>query len=344
MPPKEEKKEEKAEDKEKDKEVKAEEKADAKDDKTDAKAEKLEVKAEKLEAKAEKLEAKAEPLEAKPAVKAEKAEQLEVKAEKLEAKAEKLEAKAEKLEAPKPDVLVPAAKPAEGPAATAGVSESHPPPAVEPVSAKPSPEAAKSTEPAAEPTALAEPEPAPTFLPAQPFIVFLTPADPIQNVGGTVPTGSVFAPAPRTLFSLSRAPLQVAIAKYAVGLSGRGVGVVGVERHGQHDPVSAPWVLWRVLTIACLACGGVRRAGRGGGRRAPARVEREGQRKAAQGCVIGSAHGRTFAASFSYTVSGSCNSSWLVVVPLRGASNSFFVSFLPWILYTPFSASQVSNS
>lgn len=92
-------------------------------------------------------------------------------------------------------------------------------------------------EPATEP----EPEPEP-FLPSAPFIVFLAPADVIANQGGSVPTGNTFAPAPRNLFTISRAGLQVAIAKYALGLGSRGVGIVGIERAGLNDPVRQLYV------------------------------------------------------------------------------------------------------
>ncbi|KIJ23893.1 hypothetical protein M422DRAFT_56654 [Sphaerobolus stellatus SS14] len=63
-------------------------------------------------------------------------------------------------------------------------------------------------------------------LPSVPFIVFLTPSSPIANVGGLVPSA---IPAPQTLFSISRAAVQIAVAKYAAGLAARGVGVVGLE-------------------------------------------------------------------------------------------------------------------
>ncbi|KIJ38576.1 hypothetical protein M422DRAFT_33187 [Sphaerobolus stellatus SS14] len=68
-------------------------------------------------------------------------------------------------------------------------------------------------------------EPTPSF-PSTPFVLFLTPSEPIANVGGQVYSA---VPAPQTLFSISRAAVQVAVAKYAVGLAGRGVGVVGLE-------------------------------------------------------------------------------------------------------------------
>lgn len=109
-----------------------------------------------------------------------------------------------------------------------------------------------------------EPEPQPS-LPSVPFIVFLSPGDPISNQNGAVPTGSTFPPAPRNLYSISRAGLQVAIAKYGLGLGSRGVGVVGIERAGVDDPVSckdyACCCKWPGANVVWIACNSVGRRG-----------------------------------------------------------------------------------
>ncbi|GJJ08022.1 hypothetical protein Clacol_002229 [Clathrus columnatus] len=79
------------------------------------------------------------------------------------------------------------------------------------------------------------PTPKPVYFPPTPYIIFLTPADSIVNERGIIPMGSAFIATPRTLFSLSRSSLQVAIAQYGMSL-GRQAGVVGIERGGALDP------------------------------------------------------------------------------------------------------------
>ena len=214
MPPKEEKKEEKAEAKEemaaaKDEnmEEKVEEKKDDKEEKKDDKAE---------EKKDERSEEREEP----------KVETTETAA----APVEKVGTK----EASGQEPSVVAATTAESSVATPADNQETAAPVARSKDEKPA--EAEVTEPAVA-------EELPSILPAQPFVIFLAPADPVQNVEGTVPTGSSFAPSPRTLFSLSRAALQVAIAKYAVGLGAKGVGIVGVERPGLDDPVSSIWLI-----------------------------------------------------------------------------------------------------
>lgn len=78
----------------------------------------------------------------------------------------------------------------------------------------------------------------PVYFPPNPCVVFLTPSDPIFNSQGSVPGGG-FVPSPKTLFCLSRSALQVAVAKYAMSLGGQAINVVGIERPGVLDPVSA---------------------------------------------------------------------------------------------------------
>lgn len=198
--------------------------------KEEEKKEKEAGKVEKSEAKEEKAE---EPVEVTDTKKAEEKAKEEVVEE---AKAETVLAVVEKplLAETKPDAQEPTATASTTEATTSEKQEvaTSEAPVEKPTEAAPAAEG-ESTEPV--------PPVVPSVLPAQPFVVFLAPSDPIQNLEGAVSTGSSFSPSPRTLFSLSRASLQVAIAKYALGLGSKGIGIVGMERHGHRDPVSTDY-------------------------------------------------------------------------------------------------------